>query len=203
MANGSLSSNTGGEGDIRKQLIENDLVDCIIAMPPQLFLTTGIPVCLWFITRDKSGKHLDKGRGGRDRSGETLFINASTMGQMEEGSRTIRFLTGRDDESSPPGKDTDIGRIARAYHAWRGEKEAGEYANIKGFCYAANLEEMRTHRHVLTPGVYVGSATDEEDDEPFDDKMTRLVAELKGQLVTSNSLTKKISSNLEAIGYEL
>jgi type I restriction enzyme M protein len=100
MANGSLSSTTGGEGEIRKKIIEADLVDCIIAMPPQLFLTTGIPVCLWFVTRDKSGKYLDKGRGGRYRPGETLFIDARDMGQME--TRTLRFLTGRDHPSSPP-----------------------------------------------------------------------------------------------------
>ena len=203
MANGSLSSTSGGEGDIRKELIENDLVDCIIAMPPQLFLTTGIPVCLWFITRDKSGKHLDKGRGGRDRSGETLFIDARDMGQMEEGSRTVRFLTGRNHPKSPPPIDTEIGRIAGAYHAWRGEKDAGDYANVKGFCHAANLEEMRKFSHVLTPGTYVGSAAREEDSETFDEKMTRLVGELQGQIKSSNKLTNDIRKNMGALGYAL
>jgi type I restriction enzyme M protein len=150
MANGSLSSTSGGEGDIRRQIIEADLVDCIVAMPPQLFLTTGIPVCLWFVTRDKSGKYLDKGRGGRDRAGETLFIDARDMGLME--TRTLRFLTGRDHPSSPPPVETDIGRIVRTYHAWRGEKDAGDFEDVKGFCKAAKLELIRKFNHVLTPG---------------------------------------------------
>lgn len=202
MANGSLSSTSGGEGDIRKAIIEADLVDCIIAMPPQLFLTTGIPVCLWFVTRDKSGKHLDKGRGGRDRCGETLFIDARDLGAMEDGSRTLRFLSGRDHPTSPPPADTEIGRIAGTYHAWRGEKDAGDYADIKGFCKAAKLEEIRKYNHVLTPGSYVGSAARKADDEPFEDKMTRLVAELSDQLAASETLSKEIKLNLGALGYE-
>ncbi len=173
MANGSLSSTTGGEGEIRKAIVEADLVDCIIGMPPQLFLTTGIPVCLWFVTRDKSGKSLDNGRGGRNRAGETLFIDARDMGQME--SRTLRFLTGRDHPSSPPPAETDIGRIVSTYHAWRGEKGAGDYADIKGFCKAAKLEDIRKYRHVLTPGTYVGSVMRKADNERFEEKMERLV----------------------------
>jgi type I restriction enzyme M protein len=200
MSNGSLSSATGGEGDIRKAIIEADLVDCIIAMPAQLFLTTGIPVCLWFVTRDKSGKYLGKGRGGRNRSGETLFIDARDLGQME--TRTLRFLTGRDHPSSPPPADTDIGRIVSTYHAWRGEKDAGEYADIKGFCKAAKLEDIRKFNHVLMPGTYVGSAARKPDDEPFEEKMTRLVAELSDQIAASETLTKEIRQNLGALGYE-
>ncbi|MDF2369927.1 MAG: class I SAM-dependent DNA methyltransferase [Rhizobiaceae bacterium] len=202
MANGSLSSNSGGEGEIRKQIIEADLVDCIIAMPPQLFLTTGIPVCLWFVTRDKTGKHLDKGRGGRDRSGETLFIDARDLGAMEEGSRTLRFLSGRDHPTSPPPAETEIGRIAGSYHAWRGEKDAGAYEDVKGFCKAATLDEIRKYSHVLTPGSYVGSAARKADNEPFEDKMKRLVSEFSDQLVASETLSKKIKSNLGALGYE-
>ena len=111
MANGSLSSGTGGEGEIRKNIIEADLVDCIIAMPPQLFLTTGIPVCLWFVSREKTGKKIKK--GGRDRRGETLFIDARQLGQME--TRTLRVLSGVNGLPAP--RDSDIGWIVRTYHA--------------------------------------------------------------------------------------
>lgn len=199
MANGSLSSTSGGEGVIRKNIIEADLVDCIIAMPPQLFLTTGIPVCLWFVTRDKSGKHLDKGRGGRKRAGETLFIDARDIGEME--TRTLRVLAGRDHAASPPPAETDIGRIVRAYHAWRGEKGAGDYADVRGFCKAATLEDIRKYNHALNPGTYVGSAARKADAEPFDEKMGRLVGELSDQLATSELLTAEIRKNLGALGY--
>ena len=207
MANGSLSSTTGGEGDIRKAIIEADLVDCIIAMPPQLFLTTGIPVCLWFVTRDKSGKYIDRNPDGtkknaRDRSGETLFIDARDFGQMEDGSRTLRFLTGRDSKDSPPPAETEIGRIVRTYHAWRGEADAGEYEDVKGFCKAAKLDEVTKYNHVLTPGTYVGSAARKADDEPFEDKMERLVGALSDQLAASDTLTAEIRKNLGALGYE-
>lgn len=199
MANGSLSSTTGGEGEIRKKIIEADLVDCIIAMPPQLFLTTGIPVCLWFVTRDKSGKYLDKGHGGRDRARQTLFVDARHMGQME--TRTLRFLTGRDHPSSPPPGDTDIGRIVRTYHAWRGEKGAGEYADIKGFCKAAKLEDIRAANHTLVPGRYVGSAERVRGDETFDERMSRLSSELGSQLNKAAEIDSRIKKNLGALGY--
>jgi type I restriction enzyme M protein len=199
MANGSLSSTTGGEGEIRKAIIEADLVDCIVAMPPQLFLTTGIPVCLWFVTRDKSGRYLDKGRGGRNRSGETLFIDAHDMGQME--TRTLRFLTGRDHPSSPLPPETDIGRIVCAYHAWRGEKDVGDYVDVKGFCKAAKLEDIRKFNHILTPGTYVGSAARKADHEQFDEKMLRLVSELSDQLTASEKLTAEIRKSLGALGH--
>jgi type I restriction enzyme M protein len=199
MANGSLSSMTGGEGDIRRQIIEADLVDCIIAMPPQLFFTTGIPVCLWFVTRDKSGKYLDHGRGGRNRAGETLFIDARQMGNME--TRTLRFLTGRDHPLSPPPVDTDIGRIVRTYHAWRGEKNSGVYVDMKGFSKAAKLEDIRHYNHVLTPGSYVGSAVHEVDDEPFAERMNRLSITLKEQMETGADLDSKIRTALNGLGF--
>ncbi|TRB06348.1 SAM-dependent DNA methyltransferase [Agrobacterium tumefaciens] len=200
MANGSLSSATGGESDIRKKIVEADLVDCVIAMPSQLFLTTGIPVCLWFVTRDKSGKHLDKGRGGRDRSGQTLFIDAREMGQME--TRTLRYLTGRDHPQSPPPPDTDIGRIVRTYHAWRGEQHAGRYEDVNGFCKSATIGDIRKHNHVLTPGTYVGNAARETDKEPFEEKMERLGQLLKQQQAKSAQLDVSITQNLRALGYE-
>lgn len=193
MANGSLSSNTSGEGEIRKNIIEADLVDCIVAMPPQLFLTTGIPVCLWFITRDKSGKKLK----GRDRRGETLFIDARQMGTME--TRTLRVLSGVN--GFPAAPDTDIGRIVGAYHAWRGEQGAGEYDDIPGFCKSANLEEIRKHGHVLTPGRYVGATEEEDDGEPFEEKMQRLTADLQAQFAESDALEMRIKANLEGLGY--
>ena len=199
MANGSLSSSTGGEGDIRKAIIEADLVDCIIAMPPQLFLTTGIPVCLWFVTRDKSGRHLDKGRGGRNRAGETLFIDARHMGEME--TRTLRYLTGRDSGVSPPPAETDIGRIVRLYHAWRGEQDAGEYVDVKGFCKATTLEQIRVANHTLVPGRYIASADDEIGSETFDEQMSRLSGELKTQLDRAAELDPQIRNSLEALGY--
>ncbi|MBY5775650.1 SAM-dependent DNA methyltransferase [Rhizobium leguminosarum] len=199
MANGSLSTTTGGEGDIRKAIIEADLVDCIIAMPPQLFLTTGIPVCLWFVTRDKSGKHLDKGRGGRNRAGETLFIDARDVGQME--TRTLRTLTGRDHPASPPPANTDIGRIVRAYHAWRGERGAGDYADVKGFCKAATVEGIRQANFTLVPGRYVDAAARGGSDETFDETMQRLSKELETQMIKASILDNQIKGNLGALGY--
>lgn len=200
MANGSLSSASGGEGEIRKSIIEADLVDCIIAMPPQLFLTTGIPVCLWFVTRDKSGKHLAKGKGGRNRSGETLFIDARGMGTMD--TRVLRYLTGHDSEVSPPPANTDIGKIVRTYHAWRGEAGAEAYLDVKGFCKAVNLDAIQQHNHILTPGTYVGNVSRKADNEPFDEKMVRLVEQLKLQQTDAANLENSISHNLKALGYE-
>ena len=195
MANGSLSSSSGGEGKIRQNIIEADLVDCIVAMPTQLFLTTGIPVCLWFVSRDKSGKKLKP--AGRDRSGETLFIDARNMGEME--TRSLRVLTGRDKYPLPD--DSDIGRIARTYHAWRGEPDAGDYEDIPGFCKSATLEEIEKHGHVLTPGRYVGAAEVEDDGEPFVEKMQRLTAELQECFGESDKLQARIKTNLEGLDF--
>jgi len=194
MANGSLSSNTSGEGEIRKNIIEADLVDCIVAMPPQLFLTTGIPVCLWFVTRDKTGKKIK----GRDRRGETLFIDARQMGTME--TRTLRVLSGVNGFPAQP--DTDIGRIVGAYHAWRGEDGADEYQDVPGFCKSATLEQIRKHGHVLTPGRYVLPARNEDDSEPFEERLRELTVELREQFAESDELEAQIQKHLEALGYD-
>jgi len=183
LANGSMSSNQSGEGEIRKNLIEADLVDCMVALPGQLFYSTQIPACLWFLARDrKDGKF-------RDRRGEILFIDARKLGRMVD--RTHRELT-----------DEDIQRIADTYHAWRGEKEAGEYADVPGFCKSATLEEVRKHDHVLTPGRYVGAEAQEDDGEPFDEKMKRLVAQLRAQQAEAAKLDAAIAANLRELGYE-
>jgi len=160
LANGSMSSNQSGEGEIRKAIVEADLVDCMVALPGQLFYATQIPVCLCFLARDKKNGRF------RDRRGETLFIDARKLGTMVD--RVHRELT-----------DADIAKIAGTYHAWRGDKDADEYADVPGFCKSASLDDIRKHGHVLTPGRYVGAGAAEEDDEPFDDKMRRLVATLQ------------------------
>ncbi len=196
MANGSLSSGSGGEGEIRQKIIEADLVDCIVAMPAQLFLTTGIPVCLWFVSRDKSGKKFKP--AGSDRRNQTLFIDARNMGTLQ--TRVLRVLSGCDAKDAPPA-DSDVGKIAGTYHAWRGEEGAGEYEDVPGFCKSATLEEIQKHGHVLTPGRYVGAAEVEDDGEPFAEKMQRLTAELAEQFVESDRLEKRIKTNLEGLGY--
>ena len=184
LANGSMSSNTSGEGDIRKAIIEADLVDCMVALPSQLFYNTMIPACLWFIARDK------KNHKFRNRRGKVLFVDARNMGEMID--RRHRELT-----------DEEIGRIAKTYHAWRGEKAAGKYEDVKGFCNEATLEDIRKHGHILTPGRYVGAQEAEEDDEVFEEKMKRLTSELSGQFKRSHELEKEIKSNLKQVGYEL
>ena len=196
MANGSLSSGTGGEGEIRRNIIEADLVDCIVAMPPQLFLTTGIPVCLWFVSRDKTGKKLKP--AGRDRRGETLFIDAGQMGTLQ--TRVLRVLSGADAEGDLP-PDSDIGRIARTYHAWRGEVDAGDYEDVPGFCKSATLDDIKKHGSVLTPGRYVGAAEVEDDGEPFEEKMQRLTAELQECFAEADQLEARIKANLGGLGY--
>lgn len=182
LANGSMSSNTGGEGDIRKNIIEADLVDCMIALPSQLFYNTMIPACLWFIARDK------KNHKFKDRRGETLFIDARKMGVLVD--RRHRELT-----------DEEIAQIADTYHAWRGEK--GEYEDVPGFCKVAKLEEIRKHKYILTPGRYVGIPEPEEDDEPFEEKMKHLTTELANQFKKSKELEEEIRKNLKGLGYEL
>jgi type I restriction enzyme M protein len=182
LANGSMSSNQSGEGEIRKRMVEADLVDCMVALPGQLFYSTQIPACLWFLARDKqNGKF-------RDRRGQVLFIDARKMGRMVD--RTHRELT-----------DEDIARIADTYHAWRGEQEAGEYADVPGFCKSATLEEIRKHSHVLTPGRYVGAEAQEDDGEPFEEKMKRLTATLREQQAEAAKLDAAIAANLKELGY--
>ncbi|MFA5331341.1 MAG: class I SAM-dependent DNA methyltransferase [Methanoregula sp.] len=184
LANGSMSSNQSGEGEIRRNLIEADLVDCMIAMPGQLFYSTQIPVCLWFVTRDKKNHRF------RDRRGQTLFIDARKMGTLID--RVHRDLT-----------DEDIAKIASTYHAWRGEKEAGEYVDVPGFCKSASVEEISRNGFVLTPGRYVGAEDVVDDGEPFEEKMGRLTAKLGEQFAESERLEGEIKGNLSRLGFSL
>jgi len=181
LANGSMSSNTSGEGEIRKNIIEADLVDCMVAMPGQLFYSTPISVCLWFLSRDKSGRDT-----GRNRCGETLFIDARKLGTLEK--RVHRDLD-----------EADIAQIADTYHAW---KSGQGYQDVPGFCHAATLEEIRARGYKLTPGRYVGTVEVDEDDEPFEDKMERLTTELADQFARGNELQDRIRGNLKGIGYD-
>jgi len=185
LANGSLTSNTSGEGDIRRAIIEADMVDCIIALPGQLFYTTQIPACLWFLTKNKKA---DKKRGFRARPGETLFIDARRRGTLRD--RVHRELT-----------DADIAEIAGTYHAWRGEKDAGKYGDVPGFCKSATLKEIQSHGHVLTPGRYVGAEEIEDDGIPFEEKMAELSAELYEQMAEAEQLDAAIRKNLEVLGF--
>ncbi len=185
LANGSLTSNTSGEGEIRRAIIEADLVDCIVALPGQLFYTTQIPACLWFLTRNKG---TDKQRGYKARHGKTLFIDARKMGELID--RTHRELTSE-----------EIERIARTYHAWRGERGAGKYEDVAGFCKSATLEEIEAHGFVLTPGRFVGAPEIEDDGVPFEEKMAELSAELYEQMAEARELDNTIRRNLEALGY--
>jgi type I restriction enzyme M protein len=194
LANGSMSSSQSGEGEIRKNIIEADLVDCMVALPGQLFYSTQIPACLWFLARDKSGRPpAGQKKPLRDRRGQVLFIDARKMGRMVD--RTHRELT-----------DEEIQKIARTYHAWRGEVGADgrppEYRDIPGFCKSATLDEIRQHGHVLTPGRYVGAVVEDEDAEPFEEKMARLVTELKAQQAEARRLDEAIWKNLKELGYD-
>ncbi len=182
LANGSMSSNQSGEGEIRKGIIEADLVDCLVALPGQLFYSTQIPVCLWFLAKSKKNGRF------RDRRGQTLFIDARKMGTMVD--RVHRELT-----------ETDVAKIAGTYHAWRADKGAGKYEDVPGFCKSAALEEVRKHGFVLTPGRYVGAEPVEDDGEPFEEKMKRLVATLREQQAEATKLEEAIAKNLEALGY--
>ncbi len=185
LANGSMSSNQSGEGDIRRALIEADLVDCMVALPGQLFYSTQIPVCLWFLAKNKAA---DGKRGFRDRCKQTLFIDARKLGTLID--RVHRELT-----------DADIEKIASTYHAWRGDKGAGKYEDIPGFSKSSTAAEIAAHGHVLTPGRYVGAEEVEDDGEPFEEKMPRLVAELHAQFAESAKLEQAIKANLTGLGY--
>lgn len=183
LANGSMSSSQSGEGEIRKAMLEADTVDCMVALPGQLFYSTQIPACLWFLARNKN-----PGKGLRDRRGQVLFIDARKLGVLVD--RTRRELT-----------DEEIQQIADTYHAWRGEDGAGEYADVAGFCKSAKLEEIRKHGHVLTPGRYVGAAEQEDDGEPFEEKMARLSALWREQRAAAARLDAVIEANLKELGY--
>jgi type I restriction enzyme M protein len=182
LANGSMSSNQSGEGGIRKAIVEADLVDCMVALPGQLFYSTQIPVCLWFLARTKKNGRF------RDRRGETLFIDARKLGMMAD--RVHRELT-----------DPDIAKIAGTYHAWRGDKDAREYDDVPGFSKSATLEDIRRHGHVLTPGRYVGAEAAEDDGEPFEAKMKRLTVLLREQQAGAAKLDAVIATNLKELGY--
>jgi len=182
LANGSMSSNQSGEGEIRQKMVDADLVDCMVALPGQLFYSTQIPVCLWFLTRNKKNGHF------RDRRRETLFIDARRMGTLTD--RVHRELT-----------DEDISRISGTYHAWRGDKGAGEYADVPGFCKSEKLDEIKKHGYVLTPGRYVGAEAVEEDGEPFEEKMARLSATLLEQQAEAVQLEAAIFASLKELGY--
>jgi type I restriction enzyme M protein len=228
MANGSLSSTSGGEGEIRRKIVEADLVDCIVAMPAQLFFTTGIPVCLWFLARDKTRNPRKRDRDTnpwRNRSGEVLFIDARKLGSMQ--TRTLRVLSGTETEEQVEGTHlrdsenkivpgtgdplpaSDIGRIVTTYRQWRGEKppawwdaaKHGEwkYADVPGFCKSATLDEIAKHGHVLTPGRYVGAEALEEDGEDFAVKYPRMVAELEEHFAQGEKLTAAIRSALQGL----
>ena len=181
LANGSMSSNQSGEGEIRKNIIEAGLVDCIISLPGQLFRSTQIPACLWFLSKGRLS-----GRRG-DRHRETLFIDARRLGYMMD--RTRRDLSSE-----------DITRISETYHAWRGGDEAGGYADAPGFCKSATLEEIRRHGHVLTPGRYVGAEPQPDDVEPFQQKMVRLAAQWREQQTEAARLDAAIAENLKKLG---
>ena len=188
LANGSMSSMQSGEGEIRRQLVEADLVDCMVALPAQLFYATGIPVCLWFLSKDRAGQATASGVARRDRRGEVLFIDARQLGRMED--RTHRVLDA-----------ADVERVASSYHAWRNVD--GDYQDEAGFCKAASLDEIARHDFVLTPGRYVGVAEAEGDGEPFEEKMERLVGELREQMAEAADLDHQIEDALEGLGYVL
>ncbi len=197
LANGSMSSNTSGEGEIRAKMVENDVVECMVALPGQLFYTTQIPVCLWFITKDKTA---NVGKGYRNREKETLFIDAREMGTMIN--RTIKELT-----------VDDIAKIADTFHAWRSddaelkarvereECKVEKYEDIAGYCKSSTIDEIKANDYVLTPGRYVGAAEIEDDGIPFETKMRELSQTLYSQMNQAEALDKAIRVNLEALGY--
>ncbi|MBX3245551.1 MAG: SAM-dependent DNA methyltransferase [Myxococcales bacterium] len=187
LANGSMSSQQSGEGEIRKALVEADLVDCMVALPGQLFYSTQIPVCLWFLARDKRGGVGVGGKKLRDRSGETLFIDARKLGTLVD--RTHRELG-----------DEEIARIADTYHRWRGE-EPDAYEDVAGFCKSAVREELESHQFVLTPGRYVGAEDLDEDDEPIETRTRRLVATLEQYFEAGAQIEKQIRKNLNGLIY--
>ncbi|MFW1439737.1 type I restriction-modification system subunit M [Vibrio parahaemolyticus] len=192
LANGSMSSTTNNEGEIRAALVENDLVECMVALPGQLFTNTQIPACIWFLTKNKKARTDKSGRKLRDRKGEVLFIDARNLGYMKD--RVLRDFT-RD----------DIQKVANLYHAWKtGEDVNGvTYEDQAGFCKSATLEEIRKHDFVLTPGRYVGAAEELDDGVPFGEKMAALTTKLSEQFAESATLEAEIKKNLAGLGYEL
>ena len=180
LANGSMSSNQSNEGEIRKNLIEAGLVECMVALPGQLFYSTQIPACLWFLSR----KQLDNGEGDRS----ILFIDARKLGRLVD--RTHRELT-----------EDDVTHVAETYHEWRKRTDSCKYEDIPGFCKSVAIDEIRKHDHILTPGRYVGMEAVEDDGEPFEHKMDRLVNQLMKQQEESKNLDKQIAANLKMLGF--
>ncbi|USD21386.1 type I restriction-modification system subunit M [Microbulbifer variabilis] len=187
LANGSMSSNTNNEGEIRKRLIEADLVECMVALPGQLFTNTQIPACIWFLSKNKGARTSVAGRKLRDRQGEVLFIDARNLGYMKD--RVLRDFT-----------QEDLNQVTETYHNW----QTGEnYEDVPGFVKAAKLEELQKHDFVLTPGRYVGAAAEEDDGEPFAEKMARLTGQLKTQFAESDRLEAEIKKNLAGLGFDV
>lgn len=185
LANGSMSSNTNNEGTIRKALIENDLVECMVALPGQLFTNTQIPACIWFLTKNKGERTASSGRKLRDRKGEVLFIDARNLGFMKD--RVLRDFT-----------QDDLNQVTDTFHNW----QMGEnYEDEAGFVKSAEFELLKKHEFVLTPGRYVGVAAEEDNGEPFAEKMARLTVQLKGQFEESDCLEEEIKKNLAGLGY--
>lgn len=185
LANGSMSSEIATEGEIRKAMIEADLVDCMVALPSQLFYNTQIPACLWFLSRNKTETNKF-----RNRAHEVLFIDARELGTMI--SRRQRELT-----------DKDIASIADIYHRWRSKEQFAEYNDIAGFCKSANLQDIRKNNYILTPGRYIDFKETEDDGIPFDEKMQTLTATLSEQMQKANELDEAIKVNLKKIGYAI
>jgi type I restriction enzyme M protein len=190
LSNGSMSSNTNNEGEIRKRLVEEDLVECMVALPGQLFTNTQIPACIWFLTKNKTPLAPGgRGAGGegekRDRRKELLFIDARNLGFMRD--RVLRDFT-----------NEDIAKIADTFHSWQ---KGENYEDIAGFCKSASLDEIEKHDFVLTPGRYVGAQEIEDDGEPFAEKMTRLTGQLREQFSESERLEAEIKRNLGGLGY--
>jgi len=178
-----MSSNQSGEGDIRKAIIEADLVDCMVALPTQLFYSTQIPACLWFLTRDK------KNSSYRDRRGETLFIDTRNMGSLID--RVHREFT-----------EEDIAHIAETYHSWRGDKDCAKaYEDVPGFCKSVELDVIHKQGHILTPGRYVGIGEIDDESEPFNEKMEQLIKALNQQTQEAIRLDQVIRTNLEEMNY--
>lgn len=209
LANGSMSSNTKGEGDIRKALIENDLIECMVALPGQLFTNTQIPACIWFLSKNKKARQSASGKQHRDRTGEILFIDARNLGFMKD--RVLRDFT-----------QDDLNNITDTFHNWQaiatdeveGQKESRHsreggnpvtlgYEDIAGFCKSVKQDELKKHDYVLTPGRYVGAAAEEDDGEPFAEKMARLTVQLKMQFEESDKLEGEIKKNLAGLGYDV
>ncbi|MBM5275264.1 type I restriction-modification system subunit M [Vibrio parahaemolyticus] len=192
LANGSMSSTTNNEGEIRAALVENDLVECMVALPGQLFTNTQIPACIWFLTKNKKARTDKSGRKLRDRKGEVLFIDARNLGYMKD--RVLRDFT-----------QDDIQKVADLYHAWKTGAEVNgvAYEDQAGFCKSATLEEIKKHDFVLTPGRYVGAAEELDDGVPFAEKMTVLTSKLSEQFAESATLEAEIKKNLVELGYEL